>query len=712
MDDVVKEFLIESYENLDQLDRDIVVLEHNPNDRAILSSIFRTIHTIKGTCGFLGYSKLETLTHVGEGLLHRLRDGDLAFTSEIGSALLEMVDGVREILTAIESGGNEGDGDYSAIVESLSRLHGRRITDLREPARDPRPAEERSTALAENSVRVDVTLLDKLMNLVGELVLARNQILQMPAVRESAVLSRASQRLNLITTELQEKIMKTRMQPIGKVWSKIPRLVRDLAIACGKSVRVEMEGGGTELDRSLLEAIKDPLTHLVRNAIDHGIEPPADRAARGKPAEGRLLIQAYHENGQVTIDVSDDGEGVEIERVKRKAVEIGALSPEQAARMSDRDALSLIFMPGFSTATKVTSVSGRGVGMDVVRTNIEKIGGTVEATSSPRQGTRIRLKIPLTLAIIPALIVVSRGARYAIPQVSLMELVRLEGDQARARIERIHAAPVYRLRGGLLPLVFLSHELEPGRAGSSEGPPPDALNIAVLLAEDRQFGLVVDDVCDTQEIVVKPLGKHLKGIPVFAGATILGDGKIALILDVLGLAQRANVLGEAQEHPAGCEAITSKEQVEERQTVLLVELPGGGRVALPLSAVARLEEIPRASVERAGGIEVVQYRDRILPLIRLSLILGENALDPAPDERDQLQVVVYADGNRSAGIVVDRIVDIVEEPLRIQLRASRDGSLGSAVIQQRVTEVIDPERILRCAASQIVEALEPVSVGV
>ena len=505
-DGVIQEFLVESYENLDQLDRDFIVLESHPEDRDKLASIFRTIHTIKGTCGFLGFSKLEKVTHSGENLLGLLRDGKIHLTTEITTALLAMVDAVRELLARIEKSNEEGDGDYSTVIRALDALQ----TGAAAVPPEPKPApsqtsvqptgaaavpasatiqedetsvssassapsassassasDNRQPAVADSSIRVDVSVLDRLMNLVGELVLARNQILQFNAARKDALdasFTYTTQRLNLITTELQEGVMKTRMQPIKNIWQKFPRVVRDLAMACGKRVRIEMEGEDTELDKTLIEAIKDPLTHLVRNSVDHGLERPDVRAANGKPAEGRLLLRAYHEGGQVNIEISDDGGGINLDAVKRKAIQNGVINAAQADRISEREQLNLIFLPGFSTAEKVTNVSGRGVGMDVVKTNVEKIGGTIDLQSTAGRGTTVKMKIPLTLAIIPALIVNSGTDRFAIPQVSLLELVRLEADEARQSIEMIHSTPVYRLRGKLLPIVHLGREL--GVAGN------------------------------------------------------------------------------------------------------------------------------------------------------------------------------------------------------------------------------------------------------
>jgi len=780
MDDIVREFLVESTESLDQLDRDFVALEKDPQAENILAGIFRSIHTIKGTSGFLGFGKLESVTHVGESLLSKLRDGELVLNAEITSGLLVMVDAVREMLANIEATGQEGDRDYQAVIESLTRLQNSKPetapakTGAAPPASphspqegtregtegadkllgeilvdkgktspgqvavaldkqnegDPRRLGEilvedgsaqrpdvleaiqeqkeiRALAATDSNIRVDVGLLDKLMNLVGELVLARNQILQFSTTQQDPVFLSTSQRLNLITTELQEGVMKTRMQPIGNIWARFPRLVRDLAMSCGKQVRIEMEGKETELDKTLVEAIKDPLTHLVRNAVDHGIETPEERLSCGKPAEGRLSLCAFHEGGQVNIEISDDGTGVDLEQVKQKALERGLITLDHAARMSEREILNLIFLPGFSTAQKVTNVSGRGVGMDVVKTNIDKIGGVVDIQSQSGKGTTLKIKIPLTLAIIPALTVTSGGDRYAIPQVSLLELVRLEGEQARKSIEMIHGAPVYRLRGHLLPLVYLNRALDIKVESSSDGaekPAADVANIVVLQADDRQFGLVVDEINDTEEIVVKPLGKQLKGITTFAGATIMGDGRVALILDVLGLAQCANVVSEVRDRAVVEKVAETEVRHDDGESLLLLRGPDDGRMAMPLSLVARLEEFARTAMERSEGQYVVQYRGQILPLIHLSSALTERRQQPrnagasepgAEDEK--IQVVVYTDQGRSVGLVVDRILDIAHEAVKIQKRAGRQGTLGSMVVQGRVTELLDVKGIIQTA---------------
>jgi two-component system chemotaxis sensor kinase CheA len=550
------------------------------------------------------------------------------------------------------------------------------------------------SAAADSNVRVGVGLLDKLMDLVGELVLTRNQILQFNAGREDAALNATSQRLNLITSELQEGVMKTRMQPIGMVWNKLPRVVRDIALSLGKQIRIEMDGAGTELDRTIIEAIKDPLVHLVRNSCDHGIEAPDVRTVAGKQAEGRLTLRAYHSGGQVNIEIGDDGAGIDVARVKKKAVEKGLMRPEQTDKLSDREALNLIFLPGFSTAATITNVSGRGVGMDVVRSNIEKIGGVVDVFSRPGEGATVKIKIPLTLAIIPGLVITSGGERFVIPQVSLLELIRLEGDSGPRRIEYVQGTPVYRRRGSLLPIAYLNRVL--GLTSPDKGDGSEAISIVVLQAEDGQFGLVVDGISDTQEIVVKPLGKQLKGLTIYSGATIMGDGRVALILDVAGIGRRSKVLAESREQTrAGLE--TKTQPVVEQQRLLLFRAGSFERLAIPLSLVARLEEFPQSAIERAGGGRVVQYRDRILSLVPLTNVLEPGAphieatLDPA-------QVVVFSDGNRSVGMVVDEILDIVEEVVTVRQQSSRKGLLGSAVVGKRVTDFVDLNYVIQAAA--------------
>ena len=731
-DEIIKEFLVESSENLDQLDQDFIELEKNPSSKELLSRIFRAIHTVKGTSGVLGFPKLESVAHVGENLLSLLRDGEMKLDPELISGLLAMVDAIREMLRQIEASASDGDKDYSALISQLSALKTKRVEAAAQEQGSPKigqilvdsgavqkeqlaqavalqadgdprrlgeilidsgavkPREvldalqvqsDSSPGLTSSNLRVDVNLLDKLMNLVGELVLARNQVLQFTAGQQDAAFLSTAQRLNLITTELQEGVMKTRMQPIGNLWNRLPRVVRDLAVGLGKKVRVEMDGSETELDKTILEAIKDPLTHIVRNAVDHGIEMPSERVQAGKSEEGTLRLHAYHEGGQVNIEISDDGSGINLSRLKQKALEKGLITGEAAARMPERELLNLIFLPGFSTAQNVTNISGRGVGMDVVKTNIEKIGGVVDLHSDAGQGTTIKIKIPLTLAIIPALIASSGGERFAIPQVSLLELVRLEGDESRRAIEKFHGAPVYRLRGNLLPLVYLNRELKLRESDTHSG-----INIVVLQADGRQFGLVVDEINDTEEIVVKPLGKQLKGISCFAGATIMGDGRVALILDVMGIAQIASVITEIHEGSAVEMASHQDDTVVGRDAWLVFTVAGSRRMAIPLSMVSRLEEFPVTSLEHSGNELVVQYRGMIMPLIDIARRMN---LGPSEKQTEMLQVIVYSDAGHSVGLIVDQIVDIVDQAVKVEQQESGGELAGSAVIQEKVTDLLN-----------------------
>ncbi|MDA8392081.1 MAG: chemotaxis protein CheA [Actinomycetota bacterium] len=780
-EEIMAEFMVESIENLDRLDDDLLRLEQDPTDRNSLNSAFRSLHTIKGTAGFVGLPNIERVSHAGESLLSRLRDEGAALSSEGAGALLSTVDALRSMMSSVQSAGNDGDDDHQALVDNLLALAeqahvqasgqatrsgaigagdpeaavpdastneaavpdaavpeaavpGDMATDLSwsagtEPATAPQAtqappastaaapkttepataskgageapaAAEHTEARPESSVRVDVGLLDRLMNLVGELVLARNQLLQVVGAESDQELSLACQRLSLITTELQESVMKTRMQPIGNVWAKFPRVVRDLARSCGKQVRLEMEGQETELDRTIIESIKDPLTHLVRNAVDHGIEDAATRRAAGKPDEGVLSLRAYHEGGYVTIEVAEDGAGIDPERVRQRAVERGLVTADQAARMNDRELTAMIFLPGFSTAKTVSSVSGRGVGMDVVKTHVERIGGSVDVTSALGVGTSFHLKIPLTLAIVPALIVTSDGERYAIPQVSLLELVRLDGDRALEALESVGDAPVFRRRGKLLPLVFLRHELGSAQLFDGDG----SLNVVVLQVEDQAFGLVVDAVNDSEEIVVKPLRGQLKDVPVFAGATIMGDGRVALILDVAGIARRSEATGEGKRPAADDSARLNVDSL--RQTLLVLATGERGRVAVSLEQVSRLEEFDISKIESAGNRDVVQYRGHLLPLIHLSDAMG---IPRSMTEEDLVAVVVVQVGEREVGVAVDGILDIVEQDVVFEEQLGRDGILGSAVVAGRATEVVELEALVRNADPSLFEMEEVLS---
>ncbi len=548
---------------------------------------------------------------------------------------------------------------------------------------------------AEQTVRVHVELLDKLVNLVGELVLVRNQVLQYASTVEDPNFAPIAQRLGLMTTELQEGVMKTRMQPMASLWGKLPRIVRDVAVQCGKRVRLDTEGAETELDRTLIEAVKDPLVHILRNAVDHGIEEPRERQGVGKNPEGRLLLRAFHENGLVVLEIIDDGRGMDQERIKAKALERGLVSEDALARLSEREVLAFIFHPGFSTAAKVTNISGRGVGMDVVKTNVERIGGTVELLSRFGSGTTVRIKLPLTLAIVPALIVKACGAAYAIPEANVLELVRVDMESANHAIEYVLGSPVFRLRDKLLPLVELGALLRVDGGVSAQARANGELGIVVLQSNDRLFGLIVDEITDIQDIVVKPLAKQLQEVDAFAGATILGDGRIALILDVMGVARRASLnvdtgdLGEDALPP-------SVRSFDEQTTFLVCAATDDGRFALPLELVARLEEFEAEKVERLGDRTAVQYRGHVMPVIDVETLLGGgSAVDHAKKHGDTLPVIVFSRDGVTVGMAVHRVVDVVEDVAITDRTAGRPGVHGYSVVGGRVTEVLDAPTLVR-----------------
>lgn len=745
MDAMIREFLAESHENLDQLDRDMVALEENPSDREVFARVFRTIHTIKGTCGFLAFSTLESVTHAGENVLARLRDGALELDEEITGTLLELFDAVRAMLDDIERTGREGDGDYADLIADLERWGDEKKNRDPAPANGDRAAvtgdrtelgdqvgpesDDRSTpggaadpndgdddaiddadqraglrgresvpmaaARSETSLRVDVRALDHLMNLVGELVLARNQIMQLLPVVPGGELEAAAHRLNGLTGELQEAVMRTRMQQIRTVWSRLPRFVRDLAVAAGKKIELKMVGQETELDKSVMEAIRGSLLHLVRNAVDHGLEAPDERVDQGKPDVGHILLAAAHEGGNVVIEVTDDGRGLDHEAILYRVVERGLMTPDEARDLTPREIEALIFRPGFSTAREVTELSGRGVGLDVVRANVEAMGGAIEVRSVPGHSTSFRLQIPLTLAIVPVLLVRARGHRFAIPQVGVVELVRPQGEDGSLGIEDLHGVPVYRLRDRLLPLVDLATELGIGAQGTADD---GGRSIVVLQTAERTFGLVVDAVEDSQEIVVKSAGRLLGGLP-YVGAAILGDGSVALILDVVRLGFGAGVVSDVRQHANAETASTSASVGSTVAALLCLRGPDDERMALPVGHVVRLESVPASRIERVAGRPVLQYRDDILPLVDLEQVLPERRrarrTELEPDPTGSVQVVVCEIGGRRVGVVVHRIVDILPEPDTARRPASRDGVKACIVLRDRVTELLDLEQVVR-----------------
>ncbi len=719
-EEILQEFLAESMENLAQLDNEIVALEKQPDNDALIASIFRTIHTIKGTCGFIGLTGLGSVAHSTENVLGLMRDRELPVTSASISAILEGVDEIKDLLAGLEATGEEPVRDNSALIGRLDKLSesaGQQSAEEGPGEDSPEsdsntvsapeasdnvtpeevkpnvestqtsPVETADTtdaakkSVADLSIRVNVEVVDSLMNLVGELVLTRNQLLQMVRGDDESIYAAPILHLNRVTTDLQEGVMKTRMQPIGNAWSKLPRLVRDLAQQTGKQIDLEMRGDETELDRTVLDAIKDPLTHMVRNSADHGLESTEDRQAAGKSEVGKIRLNAFHEGGHVIICIEDDGGGINSDRVRQKAIENGILTESDASNMSEKEINNLVFAPGFSTAQQISSVSGRGVGMDVVKTQIERIGGTVDLTSRRGVGTTVRIKIPLTLAIVSALVVESGGLSFAIPQLTVVELVRLAAED-RHKIEKINQNEVFRLRDRLLPLVHLDRVL--GLHEEADNGEDCDVNIVVVQVGDDQFGLIVSEVFDTEEIVVKPVGQLLKDIALYQGTTILGDGRVIMILDVAGIAaQFGGVVGGGDRDQHSAE--DDKDWAGDTTTLLLFDSGGATNMAVPLSLVARLEEFPRNTIERTGDRMVVQYRDNLLPLLPVNeYATNSDDVDPQP-------VVVFQEGDRSMGLAVREILDIREEPLVIRMQSQRPGVLGTAIINDKATDVIDTQ---------------------
>ena len=804
MDDLISEFLTETGESLDVIDSELVRFESNPEDRAILDNIFRLLHTVKGTCGFLGLPRLEAVAHAGETLLGKFRDGELAVTPPMVSLVLESIDQIKDILSELEATGSEPEGDDAELIKRLEdaamgrgdgvkpkaeapaaeaeaeadavaddaeapaededlpegwdRDLGRELrpgevsladleaafqnaeaetgagdeaatadtpaaaddtpdnwdeelgrelrpgevsaADLEaafqaaevdpafasEPAPKPEAKPAPAAAAAKDdepvaaeggprvtqTIRVGVDVLENLMTTVSELVLTRNQLLQIARGFEDSELKGPLQRLSAVTGELQDGVMKTRMQPIGDAWRKLPRIVRDVANDLGKKIELIQDGADTELDRQVLELIKDPLTHMVRNSADHGLEDVEGRIAAGKSEKGTIRLSAYHEGGHIIIQIADDGRGLNTEKIGEKALEKGLTNQEELASMSEAQIHRFIFAAGFSTAAKVTNLSGRGVGMDVVRTNIEQIGGVVDVSSVTGKGSTFTIKIPLTLAIVSSLIVGAAGERFAVPQLSVRELVRV-GHGSEHTVENINGARVMRLRDRLMPLIDIRAELKLDDRDDETG------FVVVIDVGGRTVGVVVDDVLDTEEIVVKPLSERLRNVSAYSGATILGDGSVIMILDPNGLASSIIDVLDDQVSAAAAASVT---EIADTQRLLLVRAGGEEPKAVPLALVTRLEEFEPDAIESANNRRVVQYRGRLMPIVALG-----QEFTAAPGNRQP--VLVFAEDNSAIGLAVDEILDVVEERVDLQMNSDQPGVIGSAVIKGKATDVVD-----------------------
>jgi len=770
MDDLVNEFVTEARENLVVLDQELVRFEQTPNDKEILSNIFRMMHTIKGTCGFLGLPRLEKVAHAGEDVLGKYRDGELAPTPNSVTSILKCIDHIRSIVENLSEHGSEGEGDDSGLigelkaiidgdmggaalapaaatslnsapplspegfpvaaeflaeveqvsgapgptvspdgfpvaaeflaeVEQATNAEKSAVSVISTPAVDPSKAEPRrvepkTEALkvdtskekpASQTIRVNVDVLENLMTLVSEMVLTRNQLLQLTRTIDDSIFKEPIERLSRTTSELQEGVMKTRMQPIGNAWGKLPRIVRDLANELGKKINLAMHGEDTELDRQVLELIQDPLTHMVRNSADHGLERPEERLSVGKDEIGTIHLSAFHEGGHIIIEIRDDGRGINTEKVRAKIIERGLATAEEVAAMDDSVVNQYIMRAGFSTAEKVTKVSGRGVGMDVVRSNIEKIGGTIEFKSVFGQGSTFTIKIPLTLAIISSLIVESGNERFALPQIAVNEVVRIS-ERSEHRIEALNGAPVLRLRNRLLPLVNLSDLL--GLQGETKpwNPGRNTYEGYVVICRNgsQVMGVIIDSISDAEEIVVKPLSSILGSTKYFSGNTILGDGRVILILDLNGLA--SSLSQEAVQAQAADKQ--AEEVVSSGESILLFRTMQEGLKAVSLSHVQRIESLDMATTETVQGEVVVQYRDRLLPLLSFDGTKGIR-------RQGRQQILVFGEAENAVGLAIDTIVDIAHDELRIQKPARMEGLSGSGIVSGRAVDIVDPSHFLR-----------------
>ncbi|MEN3038895.1 MAG: chemotaxis protein CheW [Candidatus Kryptonium sp.] len=734
-EDILRDFLVEAKDGIAKMEEEFIELERDKNNIEILKSLFRTMHSLKGAAGFFGFKSLEGIAHFAEDILSKLRDGVIEASEDIVDILLKCLDEIKFIVAHLEENKTEPiddrileflvslsnftdrikkriQEDKVEVVESDEARDEMAFKDMGEKSTSEQTNEEvrqndavdkidlpmkptveessdkhredkplpspSSKELTETHIKVDVKLLDTLMNLAGELVLARNRVVQLANRLTDSDLHRSVQALSMVTTELQETIMKTRMQPIGVVFNKFPRIVRDLARSLNKRVNLHLEGTETELDRSIIEAIKDPLTHLVRNSIDHGIEAPEIRAQVGKSPEGNLFLRAYHEGGQVVIEIEDDGKGIDLEKIKRKAVEKGLVSPEEIDRLSEKEILSFIFKSGFSTAEKITQVSGRGVGMDVVKTNIEKLGGSIEINTILGKGTTVRVKIPLTLAIIPALIVTCNEQRFAIPQVNLKEIVSINPQKD---ILYLGESQFYRLRGEIIPILSLSNVLNQQNTEKEH-------NLLILTTGERHYGLLVDRIYDSEEIVVKPLGKWFKGIPIYSGATIMGDGKLALILDVVGLSRFVGLKVEEVERTLEEKQIRTL--TEETQFILLFDVEDT-TFALPLALISRLDKIKVQELQMLGGREIIQYKNKVIPVIRL-----ENYLPIQPmSMHEEYSVLFFTERDKTCAIICSRIVDTIESSLQVETDLYvQPGILGYRLINNKTVLFLDIYKII------------------
>jgi len=717
-DEILAEFILEAREILDLLDGDFVRLEQSPDDKKLIGNIFRALHTLKGSSGFFAFKRLEKISHAGESLLGKIRDGQINLDPEKTDRLLDTVDVLRIIIEGIEKSSSEPAGDDQKLIEQLQALAKVQSQPVQqqenviqqaeaeveievfvEPPVSMKvdiPAPTSDLAVADKvhdvsaPVKVNLDTLDRLMNLTSEMVLARNRLLPFANNSKDLNFSQTVRSIDLLTLELQERMMKMRMQPISYVWSKFSRLVRDIAQECHKKVNLIQIGSETELDRALLDAIRDPLIHILRNSIDHSIEIPEVRKSKGKSETGNIQLRAFHQNGMVLIEIADDGAGINYEGIRQRAIERKLISPQEAAGLAKEALIDLIFLPGFSTKEKVSSLSGRGVGMDVVKNNITNVGGSIEISSETNSGTTIKLKIPLTLAIMPALLVGSGSQTYAIPQNRIIELVRLDPDAAQAPFEDFYGTPVYRLRENLIPVLNLSDELMLDNTSFNK---TNSINLVVAQSEGVQFGIVVDSIFNIQDVVVKPLGPLLNNLPKYAGATILGSGRVSLIIDVDGIATESGLIGKVQ--PNIIAPVSESNQIlEGEMAMLLFELNGLSRIAAPLGSIEHILMLSEDQFQENGNKEVVYYQDQLMHVIRLEdYVSGCEGTDSSGQA--VFPALTCHINHKTYALIVKQVYDIIEVPTKMhELSSPQRGIEGCVIYKDEVINVLDLEEVL------------------
>ncbi len=711
MEDLVKEFIDETMESITEMDVDLVKLEQNPNNQELLSRVFRLMHTIKGTCGFIGLVRLEKTAHSAENLLDNFRSGTMSVNEENITLLFMAIDRVRFLVTELHKSGTEPTGSDEDIIQAIE-AYMRNYTSgssptqeesvaesipqvqesISEPVKEQVKKEVSQEPTLENApqekqteyLRVQMSVLENMINMVSELVLTRNQLLQLSRHEESSAMKTPLHRLNRIVSDLQDNVMKTRMQPIGNAWVKLPRIVRDLSTELKKKINLEMIGEETELDRQVLELIKDPLTHMIRNSCDHGIETPEDRVTKGKREQGTIRLEAYHEGGYIVIRISDDGKGLNKDFIAKKAVEKGLIDANKAKDLTEKQVFNLIMKPGFSTAEKITNVSGRGVGMDVVLTNIQKIGGSIDVDSKVDGGTSFVIHIPLTLAIISALIVEIDNHRYAIPQMSIQELLSLRYSNKDV-VEYINNKPVLRLRDKIIPLLD-SNSLFRKQGSEIDIDAAKEKSIVILNSGSSCYGVIVDKIFDTEEVVIKSVSSVLKDVGIFSGNTILGDGQVIMIIDPAAIVRIFNVEKEGSNAETSImNRIEHTKQIASETASMLVFRAGEGLPkAMPLALISRLHVFRSQDVKKSGDKMLVEYNGDLLELLLIeksSQNLGAG---------DVMTLILSDDRSESRlGLIIDTVIDIVEDKLHLNASTARPGFLGSMLLKDQTVDIID-----------------------